>query len=203
MVCPMVAGRRPNAVTACRLPARRHSRSPALASVPYRRRVARDSPAIGRDLPPVVSLLRAPHVVAAVPLKPPARILRANPSVPPPYGERLRCVDAEIIQFRVVAFGAEPCAGETSWRETRRGSRSCYSCRRRRQAQHGFRRQLRRKPGRERFTDGFGPPVDVPALHLVVDDDFALHGTIGNGRSRSPRSARSAIRRSMPRNIRP
>src|SRR4051812_14646810 len=58
-----------------------------LAVFSYRGNVTRDR-APASDLTHVIR--RAPaHVIAAVPLKPAARILRANPAVAPPHRERL------------------------------------------------------------------------------------------------------------------
>ena len=38
------------------------------------------------------------HIVAAVPLKPAARIIRMYPSLPAPFGERLTGFDAEVVE---------------------------------------------------------------------------------------------------------
>ena|SRR4249920_2851004 len=40
----------------------------------------------------------SPHVVAAVPLEPAARIVRMYPSLPAPFGERLTGFDAEVVE---------------------------------------------------------------------------------------------------------
>ena len=112
----------------------------ALAIVPYRRRMASDCPP-SPDLPLVVPA-PAPHVVAAVPLKPPARILRANPTVPPPYGERLRGVDAEIIQSRVVALRAQLCCAKPAGGKLAAAVGHVLAAEDAK-TQHRFRRQLR------------------------------------------------------------
>jgi mannose-6-phosphate isomerase-like protein (cupin superfamily) len=61
------------------------------------------------DRPPASNLAgivggTAAHVVAAIPLKPPTRILLVDPSLATPDGERLRGVHAEIIQSVVMTF---------------------------------------------------------------------------------------------------
>ena len=80
------------------------------AVLPNRRDVPRDRPP-APDLPRVVGGSAA-HVVAAIPLEPPAWILLVDPSVAAPDGERLRGVDAEAVQPRIMPLGAQPGAGE-------------------------------------------------------------------------------------------
>ena len=48
----------------------------------------------------------ASHVIAAIPLKPPARILRMDPLLPSPNRKRLRGVHPEEIKLRVLVCGA-------------------------------------------------------------------------------------------------
>ena len=75
---------------------------------------------VPRDRPPPPDLPRivgtpASHVVAAVPLKPAARVLSADPSLLPPNRERLRRGDAEEVEPSIVPrrrqFGAREPAG--------------------------------------------------------------------------------------------
>src|SRR5262245_49819795 len=86
-----------------------------LAVLPDRRHVAGDGPPPPK-LPGVVSTTAA-HVVAAVPLKPAARILRSNPSFPAPLGERLGGVHAEVIEPSIPARRRKPCLREPARRE--------------------------------------------------------------------------------------
>src|SRR3954468_2715292 len=87
--------------------------SPALEVTSFavladRRHVSRDG-APAPDLPAIVR--RAPSaVVAAVPLKPAARILRTNPALMPPFGQRLRRLHAEEVEARIVLRWTEPGA---------------------------------------------------------------------------------------------
>ena len=103
-----------------------------LAVLPNRRHVSGDrTPA--SNLPGVVGGSAA-HVVAAIPLEPPAWILLVDPPVAAPDAERLRGVHAGS------SFGAGHAARRTAWRgrtscvETLPGSPSCTSRRRRRAA---------------------------------------------------------------------
>ena len=45
----------------------------------------------------------AAEIISAIPLKPPARIVRVNPALLPPNGKRLTCVYAEIVERKVTA----------------------------------------------------------------------------------------------------
>src|SRR5262245_29439079 len=53
------------------------------------------------DLPGVLLGQSPPHVVAAVPLEPAARVLRMDPSIPAPNRQRLAGVYPEIVQGAV------------------------------------------------------------------------------------------------------
>src|SRR5688572_12873654 len=69
---------------------------PRLAVALNRSHVARDRPP-SPDLARVVRVT-ATHVVAAVPLEPAARVVRTDPALAAPRGQRLRGVDAEVIE---------------------------------------------------------------------------------------------------------
>src|SRR5690242_316614 len=60
------------------------------------------------DLPAVLCGHAAAHVIAAVPLKPSARIVGMDPAFPFPFRQRLAGVDAEEIAFAVVAARRQP-----------------------------------------------------------------------------------------------
>src|SRR5687768_3162423 len=153
-----------------------------LTILPYRGDVARDGPP-SPDLPRIV--VAAPsHVITAVPLKPPARILRSNPAVPAPGGKRLRRVDAEVIQFRVVPFRTQLCGRKPALGKLAAAVGHVLPAENAK-TQHGFWRQLRTETRRERSAYRFGPPIDISPLHFVVDDHFALHGIGGHCRGRS------------------
>ena len=135
------------------------------------------------NLPAIVSG-SATHVVAAVPLEPPSRILLVDPPLAPPCGQRLRRVDAEVVQRGIVARGTELRAREPASPETR-GSRSCI-CRRRRRAATSARCQIRTKAGREVLPDWLRPVVDVSPLHAIVDDDADVHRKVPIDSDRGP-----------------
>jgi len=68
------------------------------------------------NLPGVVGASPA-DVVAAISLKPPARILPVNPAVATPDGERLRRIYAKTVQARIVPLAAQPRASEPALRK--------------------------------------------------------------------------------------
>src|SRR6185369_3724714 len=76
-----------------------------LAAVAYLRHVPGNR-APSSDLTRIV-LRSSPHVVAAVPLEPAARVLRTNPSLAPPLTSRLGGVDAEVVETGVVPLRAQ------------------------------------------------------------------------------------------------
>src|SRR5262249_38306187 len=69
------------------------------------------------DLPRVLIGNAAAHIVAAVPLKPAARVLAIDPAFPPPLRERLARVDAEIVERAVTMLLRELCACEPGARK--------------------------------------------------------------------------------------
>ena len=83
---------------------------PRFAVLANRRHVSGDrTPA--SNLPDVVGGSAA-HVVAAIPLEPPAWILLVDPAAATPDGERLRGVHAEAVLARVMPLDAQLGAGE-------------------------------------------------------------------------------------------
>ena len=142
------------------------------AVLPNRRHVSSDrTPA--SNLPRVVGGSPA-HVVAAIPLKPPARILSADPAAAAPDGERLRRVHAEIVQARVMPLDAQLGASEPAPWKLLLAVRHVLPAEDA-EPQHLFRRQIRHEPRREVPADRLGAPVDVAALHPIGDDDFLPH----------------------------
>src|SRR5689334_11853496 len=94
---------------------------PAPAPEVTRLAVAGDLLDVPHDRPPAPDLARIvgtppPAVIAAIPLKPAAGILRANPPVAPPRAERLRRVDPEAVQPWIVPLVTQPGAGEPAGR---------------------------------------------------------------------------------------
>src|SRR5262245_60210811 len=108
---------------------------------------------VARNRPPSADLSHivgttATQVVAAVPLKPAARILRPYPTAAPPHGERLRGIHAEEVQSRIAAFGAEPGAPEPAGGKLSATVGHVLAAEDAK-LEHLFRRQLRTKRGRE------------------------------------------------------
>jgi hypothetical protein len=146
------------------------------------------------DLPRVV-VTPAAHIVPAVPLKPAARILRMDPSVSTPLGERERSLDAKKIDPRM-PLRAELCPSEPALRELRAAVSHVFSAEHS-EFEHLLWCEFRLKCGRKIPADRVDAVIRVAVLHPVVDDDSGPHT-----RPRCPSAcARRAMRVSMPPNI--
>jgi hypothetical protein len=132
-------------------------------------------PAPAADLTLIV--LHAPaHVVAAVPLEPAARVGRVNPAFFSPHGQRLRGIDAEVVEPRVTRAGRKPRVPEPRAGEFRRSVGHVLPSEHA-QLEHFPGAQLRLESGCEVLPDSFGAAVAVASLHYVIDaDDSARTG---------------------------
>ena len=124
----------------------RQFQSPGGGAVAQLRQMARH-----RFPPPDLVLIvfgAPPLIVTAIPLKPAARIVRMNPPFRTPDCERLRGVDLEEIQLRIVPFRTEPRVLKPLGGEFRCTIRHVPAAEHP-QPQHLFRRQLRLESGVE------------------------------------------------------
>src|SRR5687768_2801489 len=139
-----------------------------LAVLPDRSDMAGDCP----PAPNLAGVIRrsASHVVAAVPLEPSARILRMDPAIPAPGGERLGGVDTEVVEARVTAPAGESGAGEPAGGKLG-AAVSHVPASEYPKTQHLAGSQLREKTRSEVTADWLGPVIDVLPLHPVGDDD--------------------------------
>lgn len=126
------------------------------------------------DLAVVFAGHAAPHVVAAVPLEPAARVHGVDPSFLPPDAERLARVDAEVIEFWIVPLGAElgvriPVRGELG------AAIGHVLAAEDAEPQHLFGREIGSEARVEIFSFRFGEHVGR-GLHFVlhVDDERPL-----------------------------
>ena len=94
-----------------------------------------------------------------------------NPPFRTPDCERLRGVDLEEIQLRIVPFRTEPRVLKPLGGEFRCTIRHVPAAEHS-QPQHLFRRQLRLESGVEIPPRRFGQGIDEIMLHPVVDDNF-------------------------------
>src|SRR5512138_2155614 len=71
-----------------------------------------DVPRDGAPPPNLPRVVARPstHVIAAIPLKPSAGVLRVNPTMAPPLRERLGGIHTEVIESRIVPIRAQPRA---------------------------------------------------------------------------------------------
>ena len=137
---------------------------------------SRDVP---RDPAPALNLARvvvaaATRVVAAVPLEPAPRILRVDPSLAPPLRQRLRRVNAEVIDSSGRDAPRRVWPLQTSSTEISRAIGQVFSTEHA-EREHLFRRELGFEAFRKVSSGRLRPVVDVTVLHLVVDDYSPIH----------------------------
>src|SRR5262249_54343815 len=136
-----------------------------------------------RDVPPdrlpaldlARVLLRQPaaHVVAAVPLEPPARVVAKNPALASPFRQRLACIHAEMIERAVASAFCQFRALEPAYGKFLAAVGHVFAAEdteRKHLRRRQFRFELRMKipPGRR------DERVAVTALHAVVDDHESM-----------------------------
>src|SRR5690349_15905645 len=66
-------------------------------------------PPHGAPAPDLTLVVRTPPAekIATIPLKPAAWVFVVDPTLGPPSRQRLRCIDTEEIQLRIVTLGAQ------------------------------------------------------------------------------------------------
>ncbi len=119
-----------------------------------------------------VLLWNAPtHPIAAIPLEPPARVVRINPALPPPFRQGLTGVHAEVVESTVAARGRQLRPREPARRKFGAAIGYILSAENA-EFEHLLRRQVWPKLGAEVATSRSCQLVAVALLHLVVDDDY-------------------------------
>src|SRR5580704_17462142 len=122
------------------------------------------------DLARVLSRNAPSHVVAAIPLKPAARIVRVDPSLLAPDRQRLAGVDPEKVQRTIPMLGGELGAREPArWKLLDAVGHVLAA--EHTKLQHLRRRQLGTKLRIEAAANRCSERVAVALLHLVVDGD--------------------------------
>src|SRR3954469_18200296 len=124
------------------------------------------------DLPRIV-VMAAAGVIAAVPLKPAARIGGMQPALALPFGERLACVDAEIVQRIVTRSGGQFCACEPALGKLVAAVGHVQTTEDA-ERQHFGRRQLRRELRIEIAASGSAQHIAIATLEFVVHRDGAF-----------------------------
>lgn len=124
----------------------------------------------GAPPPDLAAIVGAPaaRIVPAVPLKPPAWILRMDPAIPTPHGEGLRRVHTEAVQPCVSTARREFRPREPAPRELV-DTISHIPPAKHSECEHLFRRQVRRERGMKVAPGGFDTPVHIPRLHPIID----------------------------------
>src|SRR5206468_1973227 len=123
-----------------------------------------------RDLTPILMQHAAAHGVAAIPLKPPARVIGMYPSLGLPDRQRLAGVDAEIVQRKIAPVMRQPGAGKPA------GGKFIAAIGHVLAAEYAERehlpwRQLRMEFRIKASSGGSRKRVDIAALHPIVYND--------------------------------
>jgi len=109
-----------------------------------------------------------PQEIPDVPLEPSPGVFVINPSLPPPDRQRLRGVDPEKIQGRIMALAAELGLVEPIGRELGGAVRHVLAAENP-EFEHFLRGEFRAKIGVEVPARRLSQKIDVPRLHEVVD----------------------------------
>src|SRR5579863_1722575 len=126
------------------------------------------------DLTRVLVRDAASQIIAAVPLKPAARIVAIEPALAAPDRQRLAGIDAEIVQRLVARFFRELGARKPARRKFLAAISHVLTAEHT-EPQHLRGREIGAKFRIEVSAGGRGQFVTVAALHLVGDgDDFAF-----------------------------
>jgi hypothetical protein len=115
----------------------------------------------------------AAEVIAAIPLKPAAGIVRINPSLFAPDRQPLAGIDAKIVEATIAAVLCELGARKPVARELFGAVGEVFAAEHAK-PQHFRRCQFGPEFGIEVPPDGRGEDTAVAALHFVVDDDGSL-----------------------------
>lgn len=122
---------------------------------------------------PKVILAAAPHVIAAIPLKPPTRILWPDPAFFDPVGQWFGSVDTEKIQAVVRPFRTQLCLVKPIGRKLPAAICQVLSTENA-HFQHLRRCSLRLEFRVKILSFRYRAKVDVTALHPVIDMDFTM-----------------------------
>lgn len=118
------------------------------------------------DLAPVIRTASS-HIVSAVPLEPSSRVVRVEPALLEPVRQRLRSVQAEAVQLRVVELVAELRFFEPFFRKLFSAVCHIFAAENA-ELQHLLGGQVGLEVGVEVFPHGFGEVVSVTRLHEVI-----------------------------------
>lgn len=107
------------------------------------------------------------RIVAAIPLKPAARIIGVNPPSLTPDRQRLRCIHSEVVERSQTSMRRELRALEpTRWKLLLAISQ-VFSAKHS-QLKHLFRRKFRLEFRTESATDRFRAPINIARLHSII-----------------------------------
>ena len=119
-----------------------------------------------RDLAQIIFTATS-AIISAIPLEPATRIVGMDPAFAPPFRERLRRIDAKIIERGTPSSLRNLCSLEPARRKFCPAIGHVFSAEHA-ELEHLFRRQLGRKPGAEAASNWFRAEINIALLHFVV-----------------------------------
>ncbi len=123
-----------------------------------------------RDLTLIFAGDTPAHVIAAIPLEPPARVVLENPSLLLPLRKREAGVHLEIVQFGCVPRGAKLGVREPIGRELAPAIGQVLASKDS-ESEHLLGCELRPETWMKSPAHGLDPFIPVAMLHPVVDDN--------------------------------
>ena len=113
-------------------------------------------------------------IISAIPLKPPAGIIAMNPSIFLPYGKRLGCVDAEIVERGIWFSVSKFCVGKPVFRKLV-GAVVEVEAIEDTEFEHFFRSKLWLEAGIKMLSHRLRKLVLISLLDAVADNDDFSH----------------------------
>ena len=125
------------------------------------------------DLSPVFVEHSATHVITAIPLEPPARIIWMDPSLLAPDQQGLACLNAEKIELAVASARRELGTDEPAFWKLAAGIGHIPAAEHA-EPKHLLRRQIGAKVRIEVPSGRLTQNIGVTALHLVIHCDYGV-----------------------------
>ena len=121
-----------------------------------------------------IILVPTTTIVSAIPLKPPARIIRVNPSFLSPHRERLTRINPKVIQLWIAFAGCEFRMRKPTLRKFLRTVSHIHPAKHT-ERKHIFRRKIGCKRRIKMLPLRFGEFVSIVALHSIVNRNTRSH----------------------------
>ena len=161
-----------------RLPLTRATREIARSTMPHHLRNVPPHRSPPSNLSRIIPV-PATTIVSAIPLKPPARIIRVNPSFLSPHRERLTRINPKVIQLWIAFAGCEFRMRKPMLRKFLRTVSHVHPAKHT-ERKHIFRRKIGCKRRIKMLPLRFGEFVLIVALHSIVNRNARSHKNTKN-----------------------